>query len=100
VREFAARECGTRQQRYALTDGGREPHNAELYAKVAQRHTEVVLLAHLRKPQSGSEGHNAVMIAPTLGSTPCVGPLRPVPTLEVTWPESRALNHHAGKDPA
>jgi alkylation response protein AidB-like acyl-CoA dehydrogenase len=36
VREFAARECGTREQRDALTDRGREPHNAGLYTKVAE----------------------------------------------------------------
>ena len=27
VRDFCARECGTREQRDALTDGGAEPHN-------------------------------------------------------------------------
>ncbi len=36
IRDFAARECGTREQRDALTDGGKEPHNVELYAKVAE----------------------------------------------------------------
>jgi isovaleryl-CoA dehydrogenase len=30
------RECGTREQRDALTDGGKEPHNADLYRKVAE----------------------------------------------------------------
>ena len=35
VREFARRECGTREQRGALTDGGREPHNQELYERIA-----------------------------------------------------------------
>jgi alkylation response protein AidB-like acyl-CoA dehydrogenase len=35
IRDFAARECGTREQRDALTDGGREPHNVELYQKIA-----------------------------------------------------------------
>jgi alkylation response protein AidB-like acyl-CoA dehydrogenase len=35
IRAFAARECGTREQRDALTDGGRETHNAELYARLA-----------------------------------------------------------------
>ncbi|MFI1166910.1 acyl-CoA dehydrogenase family protein [Streptomyces sp. NPDC020801] len=35
VRDFAKRECGTREQREALTDGGREPHNKELYGRLA-----------------------------------------------------------------
>jgi len=36
VRDLAARECGTLEQRNALTDGGTEPHNPELYARVAE----------------------------------------------------------------
>jgi alkylation response protein AidB-like acyl-CoA dehydrogenase len=36
VRDFARRECGTREQRDALTDHGREPHNQELYDRVAE----------------------------------------------------------------
>ncbi len=36
VRDFAARECGTREQRQALTQCGAEPHNAELYARIAE----------------------------------------------------------------
>jgi alkylation response protein AidB-like acyl-CoA dehydrogenase len=35
IRDFAKRECGTREQRDALTDNGREPHNPEIYAKIA-----------------------------------------------------------------
>jgi len=35
IRDFAKRECGTREQRDALTENGREPHNAEIYAKIA-----------------------------------------------------------------
>src|SRR5580692_1236444 len=35
IRDFAKRECGTREQRDALTHHGEEPHNPELYAKVA-----------------------------------------------------------------
>jgi alkylation response protein AidB-like acyl-CoA dehydrogenase len=35
VRDFAQRECGTREQRDALTKNFTEPHNEELYAKVA-----------------------------------------------------------------
>ena len=31
----APRECGTREQRDALTGGGRHPHNQELYKKMA-----------------------------------------------------------------
>jgi alkylation response protein AidB-like acyl-CoA dehydrogenase len=33
--DFCQRECGTREQRDALTDGGRESHSPELYAKLA-----------------------------------------------------------------
>jgi isovaleryl-CoA dehydrogenase len=36
VRDFAKRECGTREQRDALTHGGREPYNADLYQQVAE----------------------------------------------------------------
>ena len=35
IRDFAQRECGTREQRDALTAGGREPHNADVYARIA-----------------------------------------------------------------
>lgn len=36
VREFARRECGTRQQRDHWTEGGKEQHNAELHVKLAR----------------------------------------------------------------
>ncbi len=36
IRDFARRECGTREQRDALTENGREPHNAEIYARIAE----------------------------------------------------------------
>jgi alkylation response protein AidB-like acyl-CoA dehydrogenase len=36
IRDFCRRECGTREQRDALTDGGRKPHNQDLYSKIAQ----------------------------------------------------------------
>jgi isovaleryl-CoA dehydrogenase len=35
IRDFARRECGTREQRDALTHGGLEPHNPEVYAQIA-----------------------------------------------------------------
>lgn len=35
IRDFANRECGTREQRDALTDNGREPHNQEIYQRIA-----------------------------------------------------------------
>ena len=35
LRDFAQRECGTREQRDALTNGGAEPHNRELYKRIA-----------------------------------------------------------------
>jgi len=36
VRDFCKRECGTREQRDALTGRGKHPHNVELYEKVAE----------------------------------------------------------------
>jgi len=35
IRDFARRECGTREQRDSLTEDGREPHNPDLYARIA-----------------------------------------------------------------
>jgi isovaleryl-CoA dehydrogenase len=35
IRSFAARECGTPEQRRQLTAGGAEPHNQELYERIA-----------------------------------------------------------------
>ncbi len=35
IRDFARRECGTREQRDALTEHGREPHNQQLYERIA-----------------------------------------------------------------
>jgi len=35
VREFASKECGTREQRLALTDGGKTPTNPEIARKLA-----------------------------------------------------------------
>ncbi|MDV6012393.1 acyl-CoA dehydrogenase family protein [Haloechinothrix sp. LS1_15] len=36
IDELCRKECGTRQQRDALTSGGREHHNAEFYAGLAE----------------------------------------------------------------
>ncbi len=35
IRDFAQRECGTREQRDQLTEHGAEPHNQALYEKIA-----------------------------------------------------------------
>ncbi|HWF24650.1 MAG TPA: acyl-CoA dehydrogenase family protein [Solirubrobacteraceae bacterium] len=35
IRDFAKRECGTREQRDALTDRGEDPHNQQLYERIA-----------------------------------------------------------------
>jgi isovaleryl-CoA dehydrogenase len=35
IRDFAKRECGTREQRDALTDHGKEVHNRDLYGRIA-----------------------------------------------------------------
>jgi alkylation response protein AidB-like acyl-CoA dehydrogenase len=36
IRDFAKRECGTREQRDALTDHGKEVHNHDLYRRLAE----------------------------------------------------------------
>ena len=36
IRDFAQRECGTREQRDVLTEHGREPHNPQIYSRIAQ----------------------------------------------------------------
>jgi len=36
IRDFGKRECGTREQRDALTDNGRETHNQQLYERIAE----------------------------------------------------------------
>ena len=36
VRDLASRECGTREQRDALTENGQHPHNADIYKRVAE----------------------------------------------------------------
>ena len=36
VGEFCRRECGTKEQRDKLTAGGQQPHNQELYTKMAE----------------------------------------------------------------
>ncbi|WBB61913.1 acyl-CoA/acyl-ACP dehydrogenase [Streptomyces sp. WMMC500] len=35
IADFCRRECGTKEQRDKLTDGGQEPHNQKLYEKMA-----------------------------------------------------------------
>jgi alkylation response protein AidB-like acyl-CoA dehydrogenase len=59
IRDFAQRECGTREQRDALTDHGREPHNPEIYAKVA----ELGWLGCAIPEQYGGTGGGAVEVA-------------------------------------
>ncbi|ASR36559.1 acyl-CoA dehydrogenase [Prauserella marina] len=36
IRDFVAKECGTREQRIALTDGGRSAHNEKLNRKIGE----------------------------------------------------------------
>jgi butyryl-CoA dehydrogenase len=36
IRDFCKRELGTREQREALTDGGKEAHNQQLYERIAE----------------------------------------------------------------
>src|SRR5581483_10508967 len=36
LRDFAQRECGTQEQRAALTNGYRDGHNQELYARLGE----------------------------------------------------------------
>jgi hypothetical protein len=37
IREFAAKECGTREKRLALTAGGTTHHNAEIARKLGYK---------------------------------------------------------------
>ncbi|MHC3455107.1 MULTISPECIES: acyl-CoA dehydrogenase family protein [Streptomyces] len=36
IQDFARRECGSREQRAALTQNGREPHNPKIYGMLAE----------------------------------------------------------------
>jgi isovaleryl-CoA dehydrogenase len=36
IRDFCARECGTKEQREALTDGYKDHHNFDLYRQMAE----------------------------------------------------------------
>jgi isovaleryl-CoA dehydrogenase len=56
IRDLAARECGTREQRDLLTDKGAEPHNPELYARIA----ELGWLGAAIPEQYGGSGGGAV----------------------------------------
>jgi alkylation response protein AidB-like acyl-CoA dehydrogenase len=56
VRDFARRECGTREQREALTDHGREPHNEQLYERIAA----LGWLGVAIPPEYGGSGGGAV----------------------------------------
>ncbi len=56
IRDFAQRECGTREQRDALTDHGHEPHNQQLYERIAQLGWPGVCIAE----EYGGSGGGAV----------------------------------------
>ncbi len=56
IRDFAKRECGTREQRDALTDNGSDPHNQELYERIA----ELGWLGVAIPEQYGGSGGSAV----------------------------------------
>jgi isovaleryl-CoA dehydrogenase len=53
IRDFAQRECGTRERRDALTDHGREPHNQAIYDRIAELGW---LGAAIPEPYGGSGG--------------------------------------------
>jgi alkylation response protein AidB-like acyl-CoA dehydrogenase len=53
IRDFAKRECGTREQRDALTKGGNDQHNVELYGRLADLGW---LGAAIEEPYGGSGG--------------------------------------------
>jgi isovaleryl-CoA dehydrogenase len=56
IRDFSRRECGTREQRNALTDNGKEVFNKELYKRVA----ELGWLGAAIPPEYGGSGGGAV----------------------------------------
>src|SRR5258705_7195394 len=76
VREFCARECGTREQRLALTDDGREVHSPQIAAKLAD-----LGLLGLSIPEryGGSGGHlfDAILFVEAL--SPGRGPVPSYP---------------------
>ena len=53
IRDFAQRECGTREQRDALTDHGKEVFNRELYGKVAELGREAPNHPDVDHPRDG-----------------------------------------------
>jgi isovaleryl-CoA dehydrogenase len=65
IRDFARRECGTREQRDALTDNGREPHNQQLYERIADLGWPGVCIP----PQYGGSGGGAVDMCLMLDET-------------------------------
>ena len=65
IRDFARREVGTREQRDALTDHGRENHNQEIYERVA----ELGWLGVTIPEQYGGSGSGAVDLCLMLEET-------------------------------
>jgi isovaleryl-CoA dehydrogenase len=56
IRDFCRRECGTREQRDRLTNGGEHAHSQALYEKMAELGWLGVSVA----PEYGGSGHGAV----------------------------------------
>ncbi len=69
IRDFAHRECGTREQRDALTDHGREPHNQQLYRRIG----ELGWLGVCIPEEFGGTGGGAVDMCLLLEETSCGG---------------------------
>jgi isovaleryl-CoA dehydrogenase len=67
IRDFCRRECGTREQRDRLTQGGEHAHNQELYEKMA----ELGWLGVAIPPEHGGSGHGAVDMCLLLDELAC-----------------------------
>ncbi len=74
VRDFAKRECGTREQRDALTDGGREAHSPELYRRLADLGWLGVCLPEEYGGSGGGTADACLFLEETsYGMVPCGG---------------------------
>ncbi|GAB7106945.1 acyl-CoA dehydrogenase [Streptomyces phaeofaciens JCM 4814] len=74
VRDFAKRECGTREQRDALTAGGREAHSPTLYGRLADLGWLGVCLSEEYGGSDGGLADACLFLEETsYGMVPCGG---------------------------
>ena len=100
VREFAAKECGTREQRLALTNGGTAHHNAEIARASGAPETYPRRAAKAERPKRygavfRAERKDAIWLVrrPDKG---LLGGMEALPTTEwrdKKWTRAAALKH-------